>query len=122
MKRAQREVQWSKHIEGWKKSGLTQPRYCEREAISYDSFKRWRQRLGPDRGLRGGAPRFVPVRIAPVNAPRTMSAEPIAMFDRASSGRGAEIRLANGRAISLGTQLDAVELGRLIRLLEVLPC
>ena len=44
------------------------------------------------------------------------------MFDRATSGRGAEIRLANGRAIALGRELDEVELGRLIRLLEVLPC
>ncbi len=117
MKRAQREVQWSKHIEGWKKSGLTQPRYCEGESISYDTFKRWRRRLGPGRGLRGRAPGFVPVDVA-----RTMSAEPTAVPGRASSDQGVEIRLANGRAIVLGAQLDAVELGRLIRLLEVLPC
>lgn len=122
MKRGQREGQWSKHIEGWKKSGLTQPRYCERESISYDTFKRWRRRLGPGRGLRRGASRFVPVRVAPVDVVRTMSAEPSAVLGRASSGQGVEIRLANGRAIALGTQLDALELGRLIRLLEVLPC
>jgi hypothetical protein len=122
MKRAQREVQWSKHIEGWKKSGLTQPRYCQRESISYDSFKRWRRRLGPGRGLGGRASGLVPVRIAPVEVARTLSAEPTAVFGRASAGQGVEIRLANGRAIALGEQLDAVALGRLIRLLEVLPC
>ena len=122
MTRAQREVQWSKHIEGWKKSGLTQPRYCERESISYDTFKRWRQRLGPNRGLRCAAPGFVPVRVARVNVARTMSAEPVPTFARASSHRGAEIRLSNGRAIALGRELDEVDLGRLIRLLEVLPC
>ena len=122
MKRAQREVQWLKHIEGWKKSGLTQPRYCQRESISYDTFKRWRQRLGPGRGVRGGDPGFVPVRVAPVNVARSMAAEPTAVIGRASTGEGVQIRLANGRAIALGAQLDAVELGRLIRLLEGLPC
>ena len=34
MKRAEREAQWAKHIEGWKKSGLTQSGYCGRESIS----------------------------------------------------------------------------------------
>ena len=122
MKRAERETQWAKHIEGWRKSGLTQPRYCEQESISYDTFKRWRQRLGKARGLRGGAPQFVPVRVAPVSAARRMAAEPLAMLGGAASHRGAEIRLANGRAIGLGEELDEVALGRLIRLLEVLPC
>jgi hypothetical protein len=122
MKRAHREVQWLKHIEGWKKSGLTQPQYCERESISYATFRRWRRRLGPGRGLRGRASGFVPVRVAAVEVARTMSAEPSAVLGRASYGQGVEIRLANGRAIALGAQLDAVELGRLIRLLEVLPC
>jgi hypothetical protein len=122
MKRVRGEVHWLKHIEGWKRSGLTQPRYCERESISYDTFKRWRGRLGPDRGLRDGGPGFVPVRVAPVNVARTMSAEPAAVLGRASTGEGVEIRLANGRAIALGARLDAVELGRLIRLLEMLAC
>ncbi len=122
MKRAEREAQWAKHIEGWKQSGLTQSGYCERESISYDTFKRWRQRLETDRAVRGAMAQFVPVRVAPVNATRRTSAEPVAVFARVSAGRGAEIRLANGRAIGLGAELDAVALGRLIRLLEVLPC
>jgi hypothetical protein len=121
MKRAEREAQWAKHIEGWKQSGLTQPRYCERESISYDTFKRWRQRLETAGGVRGAAARFVPVEIAPKSAPRA-TAEAGALFGRAGAGRGAEIRLANGRAIGLGAELDEVALGRLIRLLEVLAC
>lgn len=122
MNRAERSVQWAKHIEGWKKSGLTQPRYCERESISYETFKRWRQRLRAGGVVRRSAPRFVPVRVAAVLAPRAMSMDPMSRFGRAAPCRGAEIRLANGRAISLGAELDEVELGRLIRLLEVLPC
>ena len=122
MKRAQREVQWSKHIEGWKTSGLTQRRYCERESISYDTFKRWRQRLGTDRGLRSGAPRLVPVRVAPVNVAQSMPTDPTLTTSRAARYRGTEIWLSSGRAIALGRELDEVELGRLIRLLEMLPC
>ena len=122
MKQAQREVQWSEHIEGWKESGLTQRRYCERESISYDTFKRWRRRLGPNRVLRGAAPRLVPVRVAAQSLSRTMPARPTTKLGRASSGQGVEIRLANGRAIALGAQLDVAQLGRLVRLLELLPC
>lgn len=122
MKRAEVEAKWAKHIEGWRRSGLTQARYCERESISYDTFKRWRQRLGTAGGVREATPRLVPVRVVPENAARRMAAEPIALFGRTGAGRGAEIRLANGRAIGLGAELDEVALGRLIRLLEVLPC
>jgi len=122
MKRVEREAQWAKHVEGWKKSGLTQPRYCERESISYDTFKRWRQRLRTGRGVRVATPRLVPVHVAPENAARRLPAQPMTMLGAAASGRGAEIRLANGRAIGLGAELDEVALGRLIRLLEVLPC
>ena len=122
MRRVEREAQWAKHIEGWRKSGLTQPRYCERESISYATFKRWRQRLGSTRAVRGGAAHFVPVEVSLVSAPRKTPAEAVALFGRAGTGRGAEIRLANGRVIGLGTELDEVALGRLIRLLEVLPC
>jgi hypothetical protein len=45
--------------------------------------------------------------------------------DRVHSGvsaHGVEIRLGSGRAIVLDARFDEVELGRLIRLLEVLPC
>jgi len=118
MKRAEREARWAKYIADWKKSGLTQSRYCEQESISYDTFKRWRQRLGTDRAVRRATPQLVPVRVAAEEAMR----EPMAMFGRVGSGRGAEIRLSNGRAIGLGEELDEVALGRLIRLLEVLPC
>jgi hypothetical protein len=38
------------------------------------------------------------------------------------SAAGLEIRLASGRVIVLDARLGEVELGRLIRLLEVLPC
>ena len=122
MKQAQRELQWSEHIEGWKESGLTQRAYCERESISYDTFKRWRHRLRRDAVMRGSAPRLVPVRVGASPAPRSTATEPRFPAVPAGPSPGAEIRVSNGRAIALGRELDEVELGRLIRLLEGLPC
>lgn len=122
MKREERVAQWAEHIEGWKRSGLTQPRYCERESISYDTFKRWRRRLGKGQGRRSLASRFVPISLAGVPARSPMPLSPMSMPGHVAPGAGAQIRLSNGRAIGLGKELDEVELGRLIRLLEVLPC
>jgi hypothetical protein len=122
MKRAERSRQWGRYISGWKASGLTQSAYCEREGISYDTFKRWRHRLRSDAVMRGSAPRLVPVRVVASPTLRSTRTAPRLPTDRVGSSPGAQIRLANGRAIALGQELDEVELGRLIRLLEVLPC
>jgi hypothetical protein len=122
MTRAQRKVRWSRHVEGWKKSGLTQRGYCEREGISYDTFKRWRRGLRGDGAIRGSVPRLVPVRVAALPVPRSMATDAGLTTGAAARCAGAQIRLSNGRAIALGSEIDEVELGRLIRLLEVLPC
>ena len=122
MKRAERSRQWGQYISGWKASGLTQSAYCEREGISYDTFKGWRQRLRRDAVMRGSVPRLVPVRVVGSPAPRSTPTEPRMPRGRAGPSPEAEIRLSNGRALALGRELDEVELGRLIRLLEVLPC
>jgi hypothetical protein len=122
MKRAERRRQWGQYISGWKASGLTQSDYCDREGISYDSFKRWRRLLGSDAVMQGSAPRLVPVRVAASPALRSTPTEPRLRTGRAGPSSGAEVRLSNGRAIALGRELDEVELGRLVRLLEVLPC
>jgi hypothetical protein len=122
MKRAERSRHWEQYISGWKASGLTQSAYCEREGISYDSFKRWRHLLRSDAVMRGSAPRFVPVRVAASPVPQSTPKAPRLPTGRGGPSRGAEVWLSNGRAITLGRELDEVELGRLIRLLEVLPC
>ena len=122
MKRAERSRQWAQYISGWKASGLTQSAYCEREKISYDTFKRWRYRLRRDAVMRGSAPRLVPVRVVASPASQSTPTEPRLATSRTGPSSGAEVRLSNGRAIALGRELDEIELGRLIRLLEVLPC
>ena len=123
MKRAERTRLWAKHLEGWKASGLTQRAYCERESISYDGFKRWRRRLRGKRGQSNSPARFVPVRVQSEAAPRPRAqvALGVDILGRSVS-RGVEVRLASGRSVVLDGAFDEVELGRLIRLLEVLPC
>lgn len=63
MKRAGRAKQWAKYIAGWESSGLTQRQYCERETISYDTFKRWRHQLREDRFPGTSRTRWVPVTV-----------------------------------------------------------
>ena len=123
MKRAERARLWAKHMRGWKTSGLTQRAYCEREAISYDVFKHWRQRLRGDRDQSESPARFVPVSVQSEAAPRPRAQVALGE-DRVGRGvsRGVEVRLASGRSVVLDGAFDEVELGRLIRLLEVLPC
>lgn len=122
MKRVERARRWAKHIEGWKSSGLTQRVYCERESVSYDTFKRWRVRLRGVRSGNGRATRLVPVRVGPARLVRGMPAPLVRGSDRTTIGRGVEIRLVSGRAIALSMEYGEVELARLIRMLEVLPC
>ncbi len=46
MKNTQSKKQlWKNHIEGWKKSGLSQEKYCNQQEISYAAFGYWRSRL-----------------------------------------------------------------------------
>lgn len=122
MQRVERRRQWARRIEEWKSGGLTQRVYCKRQGISYATFKGWRGRLRPESNKRVEPARFVPVRVVGGHdSAAAISRHP----DRADSGlsaHGVEIRLRSGRAIVLDARVDEVALGRLIRLLEVLPC
>ena len=117
MKREELARRWSQHVAGWTRSGVTQREYCERESISYASFKRWRLVLKRARGVLGTAIRFVPVR-----AVATKSAAAMGRSPSETKRFGVAIRLRGERAVLIDERVDEVELGRLIRLLEVLPC
>ena len=117
MKREEQARRWARHVAGWKSSGLTQRGYCEGESISYASFKRWRLVLGRERSVPGGAMRFIPVRMG-----ATESAPSTGRSTLQTKGLVVAIRLRGERTVVLDGCLDEVELGRLIRLLEVLPC
>ena len=122
MTRDERRRLWVGRIDECKRSGLTQRAYCVRESIAYTTFKGWRRRIG-----RAGAPavkpgRFVPVRVAGAGESHPAQSLHAARPDEALSASAVQIRLASGRALVLEARFGEVELGRLIRLLEVLPC
>jgi hypothetical protein len=122
MKRAERARMWAKYVAGWESSGLTQQRYCESKAISYDTFKRWRLRLRRQAASGASKLRLVPVEVMSAPAVR---AEPMSTARRSAEAVrvwGVEVRLASGRGLVLAGEFDEVALARLVRMLEVLPC
>ena len=36
---------WQKHLESWRKSGLTQSEYCRRQNLRYTTFRKWKEKL-----------------------------------------------------------------------------
>ena len=59
---------WSEHILGWRKSGLTQGKYCSEQGISYTAFGYWRTRLNQDQKKKSSGT-FVPLNVG--NAAQT---------------------------------------------------
>ena len=102
---------WAERIESWKGSGLTQLAFCRREAIGYDSFKRWRYRIDGDAvQRRGRSATLVPLKVVATSA--CVGAE----------GRSMEVRLNGDRRIVVGADFDEAALHRLIGALERLGC
>ena len=122
MNRAQRAQQWAKHVDGWQASALTQREYCERKSISFSTFKRWRRQLGKTQSKHTAATRWVPVKVEAHTAAREAATRTSAQRAHLNSVRGVEVRLISGRSVVLGGEFGEIELARLIRLLEVLPC
>jgi hypothetical protein len=122
MQRVERRRQWVQRIEEWKSSELTQRAYCKQQAISYETFKGWRRRLCHESNRPVEPVRFVPVRVVGGRNPGTVISRQADCADSGLIVPSVEIRLASGRVIVVDARLGEVELGRLIRLLEVLPC
>ena len=51
MKKAERERVWRRHIQGWRDSGLSGLKYCQREHVSLKQFYQWRKRLATENWL-----------------------------------------------------------------------
>jgi hypothetical protein len=109
---------WKRQLEEWRTSGLTQEAYCRRQDLSFTTFARYRNRINRERKAQTGAgPSFVPVTIEAHSRPISVSNE-----WQGPARASIEIRLGNGRAVLISGGFDEVDLGRLIRLLEALPC
>jgi transposase-like protein len=95
-----KEREWRRWVEQWQGSGLSVRAFCARHGLAEPSFYAWRRRLGPG----GGAPAFVPVRIA---------AEPAA-----DAAYPFEVVLAGGRRLRVAAGADRATLGQLLAVLE----
>jgi hypothetical protein len=122
MKRAERARQWEQCVANWKSSGLTQRAYCERESIPYNTFKRWRRHFRKQQDAMAAPEQFIAVQMRSTPTARRGSTPPIDRLALQLSECRVEIRLGNGRGILLDTRFDEEQLGRLLQLLEVLPC
>lgn len=109
-----------KQIEEWRTSGLTQRAYCERAGIAFQAFRYWRRKLGersPEQ--QDSAPGFVAVGVADTGRAR---------IGRVAGRRTEvlvqplEVVLSSGRRLKFVEGFEEAGLGRLIRLLEDLPC
>jgi hypothetical protein len=122
MKRTERARQWEQHLSDWSSSGLTQRAYCERELIAYESFRRWRKQFLGQRNATATKVQFIAVQVGKSAAAGEGAVPPPARNALPWSECGVQIRLSNGRSIKLDARMDEHQLGRLIRLLEALPC
>jgi hypothetical protein len=75
---------FARHVQLWKRSGLSMAAYCRREEIAYGAFVQWCRRLD---GAAAGDEK--PVSFVEVVTHQTRSSEPgavVADFDRDSHG------------------------------------
>lgn len=85
-----------RHVEQWRKSGLSQQSYCERHGLAYSSFKNWMR-----------------------NRPTDSSPSPLVPVEvRSSSDADWLIEAAGGLRIHVPAHTDAQSLARLFQALR----
>ena len=62
-KLTERGAYWQKRVQEWEASELTQAAFCKEHNLSFDSFKKWRQRLSA-RATSSKRLRLVPIAAA----------------------------------------------------------
>lgn len=101
-----KEKLWSARIDEWKRSGLSQRRYCEERQVSLSTFQWWRTRL---------------------RAPEHETPEHSALVELSVPGRGTggsdehapAIRIAVGTySVSVPIGFSAPELARVLNVLD----
>jgi len=103
-----REIEWTRILERWKRSGLGGRAFCGREGLSEPQFYSWRRKLrlreeaGARRPRTRSAPpvRFVPVEVKP------------------GPSAALELALSGGRVLRIPADFDAAALARLLPVLE----
>ena len=98
-----KDAYWQGQIEAWKKSGLTQTKFCKSKQLNRHTFFYWKRKLG-----RSG------VTAIPTLVPVAISSEPTAQ-DAAS---GISVTIQDRFVVHCQEQFHVATLSRLIKLLE----
>ena len=98
-----REKYWRHHIEEWKRSGLSQDKYCQQLGLSKYTFGYWNQKIR--KGIKSKA--LVPVSIIPEISPPDLSQQ-----------SGISVTIKNRFTINLDNKFNSSTLTELITILE----
>jgi len=93
--RAERQIYWRDHINGWQQSGQSKQAYCRAHGLNPASFYRGQGKLN---NVEKKTPGFIPVRL-----PKGSPTYPI------------EVTLGNGVIVRLGNEADGILTQQLLR-------
>ena len=64
---------WQRHVEAWRKSGLSQADYCRQQGLNHKTFSVWTRRVQDDLSLNKDVPvEFISVQVAPLVTDKTL--------------------------------------------------
>lgn len=98
---------WRKHVEGWKRSGLSQDAYCRKNGISKSTLGHWKRRLERD-ATAGNVQTVVPVPIQ-ITTPEKKPAVQL------------QLRIGERYRVDIQDDFSPATLEKLLRTLNRLP-
>ena len=105
------------HLDRWKKSRLSLPKYCQQQGIAYDRLAWWRNKLmGPVKAQRSPMPATLPssfVQVDVVSAKNTEKQE----HECGDESAGIEVKIPGGCRLVVQQNFHAETLKRLIHTL-----
>jgi hypothetical protein len=103
---------WARHLQGWKRSGLSQAEYCRQHQLSATTFAWWK--------TRGTPPTPAPPRGTPLGEDGSFVELAVAGRDVGETTAAVvyEIVLPQRRCLRLGSQFDRERVRQLLDLLE----
>ena len=104
---------WRQRVETHQGSGLTLREFSEREGIAYYGLRFWRRKLAGGSIATSSPSRLVPLKVAPACS---------GWGQAVPATSSMEVRLKGDRRILVNGDFDEASLGRLIGVLEQLPC
>jgi len=126
---ASKAEEWSRHIESWKRSGLTQSEYCRQNKLLITSLSKWKLKLAalpqnpksststdPEIPIFISAP--APTELIPVAISEQTESQPTTDHLDQAKNSGVSLIIKNGLQISLDIGFDPSTLKSVLTTLE----